>query len=156
MDLNSDAQSATRVREGVKKTRFSQDFVPNYGQVGVQSPKLFSENNQNKKKHLGLCPKIGVAVGGWGSRVPNKYIEFCPKNLSLFQKKKQNNLNSPKSKINLTSTFHLVESQACAVGGWGPTFGTKSPKKGVLFLDTFPKSSPLSKYLLMSIKFKLL
>ena len=73
-----------------------------------------------------------------GSRVPNKYMEFCPQNLSLFQKK-QNALNSPKSKINLTSTFHLVESQTCAVGGWGPTFGTKSQKKR--FFYTFPKGN---------------
>ena len=50
---------------------------------------------------VGLRPKIGVAVGGWGSRVPNKYMEFCPKNCSFFQKKikcskqpkKQNKLN---------------------------------------------------------------
>ena len=41
-----------------------------------------------KKRFLGLCPKIGVAVGGWGSRVPNKYMEFCPKNFSFFQKNK--------------------------------------------------------------------
>ena len=32
-------------------------------------------------------------------------------------------------KINLTFAFHLVESQTCAVGGWGPMFGTKSQKK---------------------------
>ena len=37
---------------------------------------------------LGLCPKIGVAVGGWGSRVSNKYMEFCPKNCSFPQKNK--------------------------------------------------------------------
>ena len=43
----------------------------------------------------------GVAVGGWGSRVLNKYMEFCLKNFSFFQKKikcskqpkKQNKLN---------------------------------------------------------------
>ena len=72
-----------------------------------------------------------MAVGGWGSRVPNKYIEPCPKNLSFFQKK--NALNSLKSKTNLTFTSHLVESQTCAVGGWGPMFGTKS-QKNVFFL----------------------
>ena len=27
-------------------------------------------------------------VGGLGSRVPNKYIEFCPKKFSFFQKNK--------------------------------------------------------------------
>ena len=89
-------------------------------------------------RFLGLCPKIGVAVGGWGSRVPNKYMEFCPKNISFFQQKKNKNaLNSPKSKINLTFISHLVEFQTCAVGGWGPMFGTKSRIN--LFFDTFPK-----------------
>ena len=42
-----------------------------------------------------------MAVGGWGSRVLNKYMEFCPKNFSFFRKKitfskqpkKQNKLN---------------------------------------------------------------
>ena len=80
------------LREGVQKKPFLLDFVPNYGQVGVQSPNLFSENNHSviltaNPLFLGLCPRRGLAVGGWGSRVPNKYIEFCPKNLSLFQKK---------------------------------------------------------------------
>ena len=80
------------LREGVQKNPFLLDFVPNYGQVGVQSPNLFSENNHSviltaNPLFLGLCPKIGVAVGGWGSRVPNKYMEFCPKNFSFFQKK---------------------------------------------------------------------
>ena len=27
-------------------------------------------------RFLGLCTKIGVAVGGWGSRVPYKYMEY--------------------------------------------------------------------------------
>ena len=27
-------------------------------------------------KSLGLCPKCGYAVGGWGSRVLNKNMEF--------------------------------------------------------------------------------
>ena len=60
-------------------------------------------------------------------------------------------LNSLKSKINLTFTFHLVESQTCAVGGWGPMFGTKSQKRPSLFWDlplagissqVFPHLSP--------------
>ena len=34
------------IREGVKKT-FFWDFVPNYGKVGIQSPKLFSESNHS-------------------------------------------------------------------------------------------------------------
>lgn len=29
--------------------------------------------------------------------------------------------------------FHLVESQTCAVGGWGPMFGTKSQISTVFF-----------------------
>ena len=33
----------------VSKKPFFWDFVPNYGQVGVQSPKLFSENNHSVK-----------------------------------------------------------------------------------------------------------
>ena len=123
----------TQIREGVKKKLFFWDFVPNYGQVGVQSPKPFSENNHSAiftvlPFFLGLCPKIGVAVGGWGSRVPNKYMEPCPKNLTFFSKK-QNALNSLKNKTNLTFTSHLVESQTWAVGGRGSMFGTKSQKK---------------------------
>ena len=43
----------------------------------------------------------------------------------LIFSKKYNALNSLKSKINLTFIFHLVESQKCAVGGWGLMFGTK-------------------------------
>ena len=35
------------LREGVQKNPFLLDFVPNYGQVGVQSPNLFSENNHS-------------------------------------------------------------------------------------------------------------
>ena len=73
---------------------------------------------------------------GLESRVPNKYMEPCPKNLSFFSKKKQNALNSLKSTTNLNFTSHLVESQTCAVGGWGPMFGTKSQKNG--FFYTFP------------------
>ena len=34
------------------------------------------------------CPEIEVAVGGWGSRVPNRYMEFCPKNFSFPQNNK--------------------------------------------------------------------
>ena len=49
--------------------------------MGVQSPKLFSKNNHSviftaNPFFLGLCPKIGVAVGGWGSRILNKYMEL--------------------------------------------------------------------------------
>ena len=53
-------------------------------------PQRFSTVKRLTKKSffLGLCPKIGVAVGGWGSRVLNKYMEFCPKNFSFFQKNK--------------------------------------------------------------------
>ena len=51
-----------------------------------EGPKLFSENKN--PSFLGLCPKIGVALGGWGFRVPNKYMEFCPKNCSFPQKNK--------------------------------------------------------------------
>ena len=46
-------------------------------------------------------------------------------------------LQTPKSKINLTFIFHLVESQTRGVGGWGPMFGTKSQIKPV-FLGAFP------------------
>ena len=87
-------------------------------------------------------------MGGWGSKVPNKYMEFCPKNFSFFLKKilifskKLNALNSLKNKINLAFIFHLVESQTCAVGGWGPMFGTKSQKK--LFFGHPPLSLTLS------------
>ena len=33
------------LREGVQKNPFLLDFVPNYGQVGVQSPNLFPLRN---------------------------------------------------------------------------------------------------------------
>ena len=39
--------------------------------------------------------------------------------------------------MNLTLIFHLVESKTCALGGWGPMFGTKSQIDAVFF-DTFP------------------
>ena len=58
------------------------------GRWGSKVPKL-SENNHSVKKNtlfLGLCPKIGVAVGGWGSKVPNKYVEFLSEKFSFFQK----------------------------------------------------------------------
>ena len=83
-------------REGVKKNRIYLGLCPKLWlgggpNFGLQSPKLFSENNHSviltaSPLFLDLCPKIGVAVGGWGSRVPNKYMEFCPKNFSFFQK----------------------------------------------------------------------
>ena len=124
-------------REGVKKP-FFWDFVPNYGQVGVQSPKLFSENNHlviltANPLFLGLCPKIGVAVGGWGSRVPNKYMEFCPKNISLFQKNKTKCPKQPKKQNK--PTFHFSLSGVPNVrGGWvGSDVWDKVPKN-VFFL----------------------
>ena len=79
---------------------------------------------------LALCPKIGVAVGGWGSGVLNKYMEFCPKNFSFFQKNKCS--KQPKKQNKLNFYFHLVESQTCA--GWvGSDVWDKVPNKSVFF-----------------------
>ena len=86
-------ESRSQIHKGrCQKKPFFCDFVPNYGQVGVQSPKLFSENNHSviltaNPLFLGLCPKIGVAVGGWGPRVPNKYMGFVRKPSHFFKKK---------------------------------------------------------------------
>ena len=44
--------------------------------------------------------------------------------------------NSTLGSVVPLAMFHLVESQTCAVGGWGPMFWTKSPK--IVFFDIFP------------------
>ena len=74
-----------------------------------------------------------------GVQSPKQIHGTLSKKFLIFSKK-LNALNSLKSKINLTFIFHLVESQTCAVGGWGPMFGTKS-QKNTFFFDTFPKDN---------------
>ena len=110
--------------------------------MGGQSPKLFSENNHlviltANPLFLGLCPKIGVAVGGWGSRVPNKYMEFCPKNCSFFQKKIK---CSKQPKKQNKPNFHFSLSGVANVrGGWvGFDVWDKIPKKNNISFGTFP------------------
>ena len=107
--------------------------------MGVQSPKPFSENNHSAiftvlPFFLGLCPKIGVAVGGWGSRVPNKYMDPCPTNLSFFQKNKTKCSKQPKKQNKLN--FHFSLSGVPNVrGGWvGSDVWDKVLKKLVFFL----------------------
>ena len=91
------------VREGVrKKNGFFGTLSQTMGRWGSKVPNfLVKITIQLFYLFLGLSPKIGVAVGGWGPRVLNKYMELCPKNFSFFQKKikcskqpqKQNKLN---------------------------------------------------------------
>ena len=108
----------------------------------VQSPKLFSENNHSvifiaNPFFLGLSPKIGVAVGEWGSRVLNKYMEFCPKNCSFFQKKIK---CSKQPKKQNKPNFHFSLSGVANVrGGWvGFDVWDKIPKKKQYFFWDLP------------------
>ena len=66
-------------------------------------------------------------VGGWGARVPNKYMEFCPKNFSFVQKIKCSKQPQKQNKPN----FHLSPSGVPNVrGGWvGSDVWDKVPKK---------------------------
>ena len=77
--------------------------------------------------------------GGWVEVQSLKQIHGILSEKLLIFSKKQNAPNSLKSKTNLTFIFHLVESQTCAVGGWGLMFGTKSQKK--VFLGTLSQTS---------------
>ena len=80
------------------------------------------------------------AMRGWVVvQSPKQIHGILSKNFLMFSKK-QNAPNRPKSKINPTFIFHLVESQTCAVGGWGPMFGTKS-QINPFFFDIFPQMS---------------
>ena len=79
-------------------------------------------------------------MGGWGSRVPNKYMEFCPKNCSFFQKTKCS--KQPKKQNKLNFSFSLSGVPNLRGGGWGPMFGTKSQKN--VFFYTFPYDGLLS------------
>ena len=64
-------------------------------------PQIFLTVRDTKSSFfLGLCPKMGVRVGGWGSRVLNKHMEFRLKDVFLL-KKKWNAPKSLKSKINI-------------------------------------------------------
>ena len=69
-------------------------------------------------------------VGGWGSRVQNKYMEFCLKNL-IFQKNKLLQTAQKEKKPN----FHLSLSGVPNVrGGWvGSDVWDKVPNKSVFF-----------------------
>ena len=60
-----------------------------------------------------------------GVQSPKKKHGIFTKKVTFFSKN-PNAPNGIKSKINLTFIFHLVEALTCAVGGWGPVFGTKS------------------------------
>ena len=89
-------------REGVKKTVFVGTLSKSMGRWWSKVPNfLVKITIQLFLLIFRTFPKIGMAVGLWGSRVPNKYMELCPKNFSFFQKKikcskqpkKQNKLN---------------------------------------------------------------
>ena len=105
--------------------------------MGVRSPKPFIENNHSAiftvlPFFLGLCPKIGVAVGGWGPESQINTWNLVRKISHFFKKTKFSKQPKKQNKPNFTS--HLVESQTYAVGGWGPMFGTKSQKPSLIEL----------------------
>ena len=63
-------------------------LIGNQCDQGYKSDQVDHVNQGDQVNQGELRPQIGVAVGGWGSRVPNKYMEFCPKNCSFPQKNK--------------------------------------------------------------------
>ena len=82
------------------------------------------------------------AMRGWVVvQSPKQIHGILSKNFLMFSKK-QNAPNRPKSKINPTFIFHLVESQTCAAVGGVRCLG-QSPKKNVFFY-TFPYDGLLS------------
>ena len=88
-------------------------------------------------------------MGGWGSRVLNKYMEFCPKNFSFFQKKIKCS-KQPKKQNKLNFDFSL-SGVPNVRGGWvGSDVWDKVPKK-TGFFDTFPKiNDDMTSYIISS------
>ena len=74
---------------------------------------------------------------GWvGFQSPKQIRGIFVRKILIFSKNKML-LTAQKIKVSSIFTFHSVESQTYAVGGWGTMFGTKSQKKR-FFLGTFP------------------
>ena len=95
--------------------------VPNF-LVKITIQLFLLQTSRNVLKHV--IHKWGGHIWPFHDALRPQRWNFVRKNSIFFQKKIA--LNSLKSKINLTFIFHLVESQTCAVGRWGPMFGTKS------------------------------
>ena len=115
------------IREGVKKTFFLGP-CPKLWVGGSKVPKfLVKITIQLFYLFLGLCPKIGVAVDEWGSRVPNKYMELCPKNFSFLKKIKCSKQPKKQNKPNFYFSLSGVPNVR---GGWvGSDVWDKVPKK---------------------------
>ena len=104
----------------------------------LRTPKKLTVTHwQQKPVFLGLCLKSGYAVGGWGSRVLNKNMEFWLKKLHFFQKSKCSKWRRKQNKLN----FYFSLSGVLNVrGGWvGSGVWDKVLKKTGFFFDTFPK-----------------
>ena len=93
--------------------------VPN-SLVKITIQSFLLQTSRNVPKHA-ICGWVGVQSPKQIHGILfKKFLIFSNKIKCSKQPKKQNNPN-----------FHLlllVESQTCAVGGWGPMFGTKSQK----------------------------
>ena len=74
-------------------------------------------------------------MGGWGSRVLNKYMEFCPKNPSFFQKKIKCS-KQPKKQNKLNFYFSLSGVPNVRSGWVGSDVWDNVPKKR--FFYNFP------------------
>ena len=106
-------------------------FTKKFGTLDPHLPIVWDKVPNKNPSFLGLCPKIGVAVGGWGSRVPNKYMEFCPKNFSFFQKIKCSKQPKKQNKLNFYFSLSGVPNVR---GGWvGSDVWDKVPNKYVFF-----------------------
>ena len=63
--MTRDANSVVLCKGRSQKNWFFWDFVPNYGLVGVQSPKLLSKNNRSVKTRFFRTPSQNRGGGGW-------------------------------------------------------------------------------------------
>ena len=63
--MTRDANSVVLCKGRSQKNCFFWDFVPNYGLVGVQSPKLLSKNNRSVKTRFFRTPSQNRGGGGW-------------------------------------------------------------------------------------------
>ena len=108
------------------------------GRWGSKVPKLSENNHSVKKKHV-IFRTLSQNRGGcgWvGFQSPKQIRGIFVRKILIFSKNKML-WTAQKIKVSSIFTFHSVESQTYAVGGWGTMFGTKSQKK-TFFLTSSP------------------